>query len=141
MAFEHPNNIDNLYANPFQPKPEVIFHPKGKEIVNDIVVDNAIISRVQKNLKEDPERMVDISSYASKEGINDNEQLSQRGANHIKDELIRGGIDPNRIKSVKGFGPTSEFNDKTKTPDSEENLHLNRRTEISYTYKEGGIKN
>ncbi len=54
-----------------------------------------------------------------------NQELSTKRANAVKNELVRLGIDDNRI-TVKGFGSSKPLAPN----DSEENKQKNRRTEI-----------
>lgn len=61
-------------------------------------------------LKENPELAICISGYTSAQGTDEyNQGLSERRANAVRDFLIKGGIEPDRM-TVIGYGKTRPAN-------------------------------
>ena len=77
-------------------------------------------------LKENPDIRIRIVGHTDDVGKDDyNQRLSEGRANSVKQEMVKRGIDPNRIKTI-GRGET----DPIVANDSDEHRQMNRRVEI-----------
>ena len=78
--------------DPFIRKETVMYEYDSKQIV-----DSKTLQSVKNQLADDPDKMIDITAYASQENsTNDpdyNKKLSQGRADAIKDYLVKNGVD------------------------------------------------
>lgn len=95
------------------------------------------LNRVVALLNERPSLRVELSGHTDSRGaLVYNQELSYRRAHAVIQYLIeKGGIAPTRL-AAKGYGETMPLVPNT----SEENMQLNRRTEVKILSKEYGIE-
>ncbi|RMG96205.1 MAG: OmpA family protein [Deltaproteobacteria bacterium] len=91
-----------------------------------------VLDKAIEVLKEFPEIRVEIVGHTDNVGTREfNLELSRRRAEAVRDYLVRGGIDPSRLR-VRGAGP-----DEPIAPnDTEEGRAKNRRTEFRILTKD-----
>jgi OOP family OmpA-OmpF porin len=85
-----------------------------------------ILAAVSATLKQNPNLNIEIEGYTDNQGqVTINKRLSQFRANTVMIELIKNGIDANRIKAT-GYGDQNP----AASNDTKEGRATNRRVEL-----------
>lgn len=96
---------------------EVVMFDFDKAVIRDD--QQKVLDGIVKMMNEFPDTYLFIAAFASTEGPEKyNQKLSERRAEAVKNELLKKGVQSDRIVGTRGEGETSDFGDM---------LDLNRR--------------